>query len=406
MIPQAIRASAPKVFISFASADLPQAQRLNDNLQQHNIATFFAPRDLASSGNIPVVLSRKLAESDYFVLLVSTNSMSSPWVELEWTAALAREINERRAFLFLLRLDGAPPPLILSARNYLDGYRDWNTAVNRLVEVWQRDWETRQRGIRVVPPPGPARRSLIGAGISGVEQETSDIPSGERTLPREDSIAVRQKLVAHFSEEELRTLCFDIGVDYESLPAMGKEGKARELVLHLERRGQSPELVALCRQLRPNAFWPEVTHVSWSSTVSSPTTQPVPWMIVYIFNQAFSIQHVMRVAPTLTGRQLYAQVRVALALNDQVEALGGQVGLRFTYTLLHNGTHLLLEQPLSKSGIEDGTSLDLIISMEQFGPDGNLTPVVFRGPREDVGPSKLSRELIGRLIEKAFGHLL
>jgi len=405
MTPQAIRASAPKVFISYASADLLQAQRLNDDLQRRNIATFFAPRDLAPGGNIPVVLSRKLAESDYCVLLVSTNSMSSPWVELEWTAALAREINERQAFLFLLRLDGAPPPLILSARKYLDGYRDWSTTVNQLIEVWQHDWETRQRGIRIVPPLGPAKRSLIEAGIPSDNQKTSDISSGEKTLQREDLIAVRQKLVVHFSEEELRTLCFDIGVDYESLPAMGKEGKARELVLHLERRGQIPELVALCRQLRPNAFWPEVADVSWYSIVSSPTAQPVPWMVVYIFNQAFSIQHVMRVAPTLTGRQLYAQMRVALALSDRVEALGGQVGLRFTYTLLHNGTNLLLEQPLSKSGIEDGTSLDLIISMEQFSPDGTLTPVVFRGPREDIGTGKLSRELIGSLIKKAFGHL-
>ena len=357
-------------------------------------------------GNIPVVLSRKLAESDYCVLLVSTSSINSPWVELEWTAALAWEINERRAFLFLLRLDGTPPPLILLARNYLDGYRDWNEAVNRLVEAWQRDWETRQHGIRVVPPPGLVRRPLVGAaGASGV-QEASDTPSGERMLQRADLIVVRQNLTTRFSEEELRTLCFDLGVDYEGLPALGKEGKARELVLHLERRGQIPELVTLCHQLRQNILWPEVASTNEDNITSSQFAQLMPRMNIYIFNRAFSVQHVMCVAPTLTGRQLYAQVRVALALNDQVEALGGQVGLRFTYTLLHNGTHLLLEQPLSESGIEDDTSLDLIISMEQFGPNGSLAPVVFRGPNEEDGSSKLSRELIGRLIKKAFGHLL
>ena len=43
MTPPTIGTSAPKVFISYASPDLPQAQRLNDDLQQRNIATFFAP---------------------------------------------------------------------------------------------------------------------------------------------------------------------------------------------------------------------------------------------------------------------------------------------------------------------------------------------------------------------------
>jgi hypothetical protein len=293
------------------------------------------------------------------------------------------------------------------ARNYLDGYRDWNEAVNRLVEAWQRDWETRQHGIRVVPPPGlVVRRSLVEATSASEVREASDILSGERMLQRADLIAVRQNLTTRFSEDELRTLCFDLGVDYEGLPALGKEGKARELVLHFERRGQIPELVAFCHQSRPNILWPEVVGASEDSNISFLLAQLAPRMNIYIFNRAFSVQHVMHVAPTLTGQQLYAQVRAALALSDRVEALGGQVGLRFTYTLLYNGTQLSLEQSLSKSGIEDGANLDLIISMQQFSPDGSLAPVVFRGPREDIGPNKLSRELIGRLITKAFGHLL
>ena len=38
---------------------------------------------------------------------------------------------------------------------------------------------------------------------------------------------MRQLLIAHFSADELRTLCFDLRVDYDALPGEGKEGKAR-----------------------------------------------------------------------------------------------------------------------------------------------------------------------------------
>ena len=35
-------------------------------------------------------------------------------------------------------------------------------------------------------------------------------------------------LVKHFNDEELRTLCFGLDVDYDILPAQGKANKARE----------------------------------------------------------------------------------------------------------------------------------------------------------------------------------
>lgn len=62
---------------------------------------------------------------------------------------------------------------------------------------------------------------------------------------------LRQSLLDHFSEEELRTLCFDLGIDYDDLPASGRAAKARELVSHLDRRGRIPEFVAHCAKLRP-----------------------------------------------------------------------------------------------------------------------------------------------------------
>lgn len=72
---------------------------------------------------------------------------------------------------------------------------------------------------------------------------------GGLMLPSE----LRRILTRLFDEEELRTLCFDLGedYDYDSLRGEGKEAKARELVALAKRTGQLEELEAAIRRERP-----------------------------------------------------------------------------------------------------------------------------------------------------------
>lgn len=68
----------------------------------------------------------------------------------------------------------------------------------------------------------------------------------------------RHLITSHFNVEELRTLCFDLNIDYESLPGEGKEAKSRELVQFARRSNQVPALVAKLKEIRPNVPWHEV----------------------------------------------------------------------------------------------------------------------------------------------------
>lgn len=68
--------------------------------------------------------------------------------------------------------------------------------------------------------------------------------------------AVHELLAKHFNEEELKTLCFGLGLDYDNLPAAGKDNKARELVLYLERYNRITELKTMINNLRPDMSWP------------------------------------------------------------------------------------------------------------------------------------------------------
>lgn len=63
---------------------------------------------------------------------------------------------------------------------------------------------------------------------------------------------VRETVAERFNEEELRTLCYDLDVDYDGLAAVGKGGKARELVALLDRTQRIDELVRMVQRQRPD----------------------------------------------------------------------------------------------------------------------------------------------------------
>ncbi len=84
---------------------------------------------------------------------------------------------------------------------------------------------------------------------------TSDQITPKAVTPAERLAVLRQNLTDYFSDGELHTLCFDLGVDYEELPGTGKADKARELVDHFNRRNRIPELVAACEKERPSVLW-------------------------------------------------------------------------------------------------------------------------------------------------------
>jgi hypothetical protein len=70
---------------------------------------------------------------------------------------------------------------------------------------------------------------------------------------------------AYFNEAELKSLAFDMGVEYDDLPNSTKKRKVEGLVRHLQRRGRLGRLATHCQELRPDIMgWPQmIDDVSW-----------------------------------------------------------------------------------------------------------------------------------------------
>jgi len=104
---------------------------------------------------------------------------------------------------------------------------------------------------------GGAGANLQGAQIS-VNQ--ANVAGGNIAAPGSGSASatgwtptqLREILASRFDLEELRTLCFDLGRDWDDLGGDTKGRKALELIGYMQRHDRLPELVAAIRRKRPD----------------------------------------------------------------------------------------------------------------------------------------------------------
>jgi len=90
-------------------------------------------------------------------------------------------------------------------------------------------------------------------------------------------VTLYELLLQHFSLDELNTLCFRLGVDFESLEGSGKASKARELVLLMNRRDQLIDLIEELQLMRPNVqFVVPIDAAESSASVSQATDMTTP----------------------------------------------------------------------------------------------------------------------------------
>ena len=96
-------------------------------------------------------------------------------------------------------------------------------------------------------PPSTQQSSIDNAPKSDVMNETRGFKMSNGDL--------RKNFVSYFSLSELRTIAFDLGVDYEEFGVSGKSEFALALINHLDGRSRLAELWHIGKEQRPNAQW-------------------------------------------------------------------------------------------------------------------------------------------------------
>jgi hypothetical protein len=106
-------AANTNVFISYASDTKPLAEELTRDLESQGMEPWVDFKDLHPGQRMSDELQRAIDRAAWFVVLVSSKSRTTPWLEAEWSAALARtwESKDKR-LLPIVFGDGQLPPFL------------------------------------------------------------------------------------------------------------------------------------------------------------------------------------------------------------------------------------------------------------------------------------------------------
>jgi len=91
-------------FISYSTKDKEFADRLYADLQNKGVRCWFAPHDVKGGIYLHQQIETAIRECQKLLLILSYNSMNSPWVEMEIKNARERERNENKRVLFPVKL--------------------------------------------------------------------------------------------------------------------------------------------------------------------------------------------------------------------------------------------------------------------------------------------------------------
>lgn len=147
-------------FISYSSKDEDFAKKLHRDLQAEHVRCWFAPEDLKIGDEIRPRIDEAIRMHDKLLIVLSENSVGSPWVRKEVETAFGKEMKfeteqkQRRTVLFPIRLDEAVMKTdeawaadIKLTRNIGD-FRHWKShdEYQKAFERLLRDLKAREKG--------------------------------------------------------------------------------------------------------------------------------------------------------------------------------------------------------------------------------------------------------------------
>jgi hypothetical protein len=158
-IPALVAAMEPiqfySCFISYSTKDQDFAERLHADLQSKGIRCWFAPEDLKIGEKFRSRIDESIRIFDKLLLILSHNSITSPWVEDEVEAALERERREHQLVLFPVCLDDAITKTNvawaahLRRKRHIGNFRNWKGH-----DAYMRAFERLRRDLKAPGPPG------------------------------------------------------------------------------------------------------------------------------------------------------------------------------------------------------------------------------------------------------------
>ena len=108
------------IFISYSSKDKEFAVRLATDLRLMGLKVWIDKWEMRVGDSLNKKIAEGISNSGWFCVVLSPNSVTSPWVQKELNAGLERELEKRDVFILPILLKDCEIPLFLRDKVYAD----------------------------------------------------------------------------------------------------------------------------------------------------------------------------------------------------------------------------------------------------------------------------------------------
>jgi hypothetical protein len=122
-------------FISHSSKDKPFVRQLAADLVASGVKVWLDEQRIRVGDSIPEKIAHGVAESDFFLLVVSKESVESAWVKKELSGALVHEIERRRVTVMPIKIDEAKMPATVTEKKYADFSESYERGLQALLDA-------------------------------------------------------------------------------------------------------------------------------------------------------------------------------------------------------------------------------------------------------------------------------
>ncbi|MEM9840553.1 MAG: toll/interleukin-1 receptor domain-containing protein [Pseudomonadota bacterium] len=134
-----------RIFISYSRRDKRRASSFRKMFEEQGYDVWIDEKDIPVGSSITKRIGEGIeSECDYFVLLLSTNSIESKWVSREIEQATLVEDKLDRIFFLPVRLDDVDVPNYLNIKRYADAKRSTRSAFEEILAAIK--WSNSRRG--------------------------------------------------------------------------------------------------------------------------------------------------------------------------------------------------------------------------------------------------------------------
>ncbi len=120
-------------FLSHSSKDKIFIRQLAADLNKANISIWLDEQMIKVGDSIAEKISQGMAESDYFLIALSSNSVESEWVKRELNNALLTEIEERKVKVLPLILNKCEVPVLIKDKKCADFSESYRAGLKELL---------------------------------------------------------------------------------------------------------------------------------------------------------------------------------------------------------------------------------------------------------------------------------